>query len=147
MSTLENDIKKVLDDVIQVVGKEKVQYQIEVISAPHKSKTLPYGMMAIYMFYYQDKFLKIGKAGPSSNARFNSQHYSPESSNSNLAKSMLNDAAGNPWSACDGTNIGQWIKDNTGRINIYIDEKIDRAILNLFEAILHCKYDPKYEGS
>lgn len=60
------------------------------------------------MFRYNDQFLKIGKVGPKNNARFQNQHYNPNSAQSNLAKSIINDA--NMISVIRETSIGKWIK-------------------------------------
>ncbi len=59
---------------------------------PHLPYGLINGMMGIYIFELNGVCLKIGKAGEKSDARFRSQHYSPKSSQSNLAKSVLNDS-------------------------------------------------------
>ncbi len=59
----------------------------------HRPASLPKGKMGIYMFLYDNKFLKIGKAGPKSNARFYSQHYNPKSARSTLATFILTDGA------------------------------------------------------
>lgn len=74
--------------------------------------------MAVYSFIYQDRFLKIGKAGSNSNERFNSQHYDPKNSQSNLAKSLLNDPKLVELNL-DATNIKEWIKTNTRRIDFW----------------------------
>ena len=49
--------------------------------------------MGIYMFYYEkeDVFLKIGEAGPNSDARFKSQHYSLTAATSTLSNSIYFD--------------------------------------------------------
>lgn len=57
--------------------------------APHKGKALPAEQCAVYVFTLSSKYgtttgaganraLKVGKAGLNCNARFQSQHYSPE---------------------------------------------------------------------
>jgi len=101
--------------------------------------------MGVYLFKYGDKYLKIGKAGPNSNARFTSQHYNPNSSQSNLAKSILNDPDMDKFNL-DNENVGNWIKQNVQRIDILIDSSLTIFVLELFESFLHCKSKPKYEG-
>lgn len=106
-----DDLKEQLLQIIKSTGTKIEESQIVILDRglPHKSSTLPVGRMAVYSFIYQDRFLKIGKAGPNSNARFNSQHYDPKNSQSNLAKSLLND----PMLVglnLDAMTIKEWIK-------------------------------------
>ena len=56
---------------------------------PHSQSGLINEMLGIYIFELNGVCLKIGKAGKKSDARFRSQHYSPKSSQSNMAKSIL----------------------------------------------------------
>jgi len=126
--------------------------QIEIINSgcPHQTSTLPKGKMAVYAFFYNDKCLKIGKAGPNSNARYNSQHYYPESSRSNLAKSIISDKQfSKKVFSKKGTQvekIGDWIKENTQRVNIILDENIGILALGFIEAFSILYFDPRYEG-
>ncbi|WP_339836761.1 hypothetical protein [Paenibacillus sp. FSL R7-0272] len=142
-----DDLKEQLLQIIKSTGTKIEESQIVILDRglPHKSSTLPVGRMAVYSFIYQDRFLKIGKAGPNSNARFNSQHYDPKNSQSNLAKSLLND----PMLVglnLDAMTIKEWIKKNTRRIDFLVDATLGIFVLNLIEAFLHLKYRPKYEG-
>ena len=143
---------KELRSIIQTVSKElgtiipSESYEVILREKPHNPCSLPSGKMAVYMFRYNDQFLKIGKVGPKNNARFQNQHYNPNSAQSNLAKSIINDA--NMISVIRETSIGKWIKNNCDRIDIIIDEKsVPEFTLELIDAILHYKYKPKYEGN
>jgi hypothetical protein len=89
--------------------------------------------------------LKIGKANSNSNIRFKNHHYNPKSSNSNLAKSILNDPDMN-YLKLSEPNIKEWIKTNTRRIDFILDEKLGFFVLNFIEAYLQLIYKPKYEG-
>ena len=111
-------------------------------SAPH---SLPKGKMAVYMFVYEGVALKIGKAGPNSNARYTSQHYNPKSAISNLAKSILSDVEMGD-KGINEDNVGEWIKQNCRRIDVEIDADLGIFTLEFIEAVLHYKYTPKYEG-
>jgi hypothetical protein len=118
---------------------------VDDLGCPHTSKGLPHGKMAIYTFQRGNRYLKIGKAGPNSDARFRSQHYNPNRAKSNLAKSLLDDpdmAAFN----LNEKNIEKWIKNNVRRIDILIEQDVGILVLNFLETFLHCKYRPKYEG-
>lgn len=43
-------------------------------------------------------------------------------------------------------NVGGWIKNNCRRIDILLDVSLGIFALELVEAALHYKYEPKYEG-
>lgn len=141
-----------LNSIIQTVSESlgiiipSESYKIILREKPHNPCSLPIGKMAVYMFRYGEQILKIGKVGPKSNARFQNQHYNPNSAQSNLAKSIINDE--NMVSIIGKTPIDKWIKNNCDRIDIIIDEKsVPEFTLELIEAILHYKYRPKYEGN
>jgi len=121
--------------------------QLEIIDrgCPHSPFGLISGKMGIYIFEFKGVCLKIGKAGEKSNARFRSQHYLPKSSQSNLSKSILNDSNMKNYELNEH-KIGDWIKNNTRRIDIFIDSELGIPVLNLLEAYLQCKFRPKYEG-
>jgi len=97
------------------------------------------GKWHIYSFWLNenDTALKIGVAGPNSNARFLSQHYNPNSANSNLAKSLIK--AG----ICEG-NPKEWIINNTYRINAVFDE-FNKPLAHALEAYLHLAFNPRFE--
>lgn len=53
---------------------------VEHLPAPHDSPSrLPSGKTAVYVFVFNGQALKVGKAGPNSNARYTSQHYNASS--------------------------------------------------------------------
>jgi len=121
-------------------------YHIEYLDAPHHPPArLPKGKMAVYMFFYQKNCLKVGKVGPNSNARYVSQHYHANSSNSNLAKSLLNNTS--KLNSLDiDERISTWIKQNTSRVNVLLDARADYPTLNLLEAYMQCRFKPLFEG-
>ena len=142
-----DDFEKIIHDVSCVLGKpiDESKYKIIDRGMPHKPKTLPTGMMGIYIFLYKGQFLKIGKAGTNSNARFISQHYNPRSAQSTLAISILLDRRMDD-QVIDESNVGNWIKNNCRRIDILLDSDLGIFALALIEAALHYKYEPIYEG-
>lgn len=119
---------------------------LEVLTEPHKPTSLPEGKMAVYGFYHMDIWLKVGKVGPNSKARYKSQHYLPNSTNSNLAKSILKDSSFCKTHSLDSDNIKTWMLANLVRFNILIDKEQPDALLSLLEAYLHLKLEPKFEG-
>ena len=142
-----SEINTIILEVSSVLGKpiEKHNYKIIDRGIPHQPKTLPIQSMGIYTFWYDGEFLKIGKAGPNSNARFFSQHYNPRSAKSTLAASILEDKAMQGKGINEG-NVGQWIKNNCRRIDILLDSDLGIFSLELIEAALHYRYEPVYEG-
>jgi hypothetical protein len=84
-----------------------------------------------------DTPLKIGLAGPKSGPRFNSQHYNPNSSGSNLAKSLVASGLCNP-------PAKDWIIDNTYRINAVFDS-FTGPLAHALEAHLHLVFKPRFE--
>src|SRR4051794_2220014 len=69
------------------VGRDDLQ--IDYLPAPHRPPSkIPSGKMAVYAFWGDGCWLKVGKVGPNSHARYSAQHYSAGSATSTLAGSM-----------------------------------------------------------
>jgi hypothetical protein len=145
-----SEIEDAISDFVAAAGLARTtinrdDFDVEYLEAPHRPPSrLPKGKMAVYGFWHDGKWLKIGKSGPKSNARYTSQHYSPSSSRSNLARSLVNDPTMSGIGDA-GLNIGDWIKRNTNRVNILLDEEHGNFMLNFLEAFLHLRLKPKYE--
>lgn len=121
---------------------------VESLHRPHcPPKNLPKNRMAVYVFCYKGRTLKVGKAGPKSGARYTSHHYNPGAAKSNLAASLL--CSGHEigiQELLDKNNVKGWIKKNTHRYNFIVNSSHPIRVLNLLEAFLQCKLDPKFEG-
>lgn len=141
------EFKKIIEEISEMLGKpiHKDQYKVIDRGMPHSPQSLPTGMMGVYTFWYNGSFLKIGKAGPKSNARFFSQHYNPRSAQSTLAASILVDKNMRSKGITE-ENVGEWIRNNCRRIDILLDVSLGIFALELVEAALHYKYEPTYEG-
>ena len=122
------------------------EFQIEYLESPHKAPPrLPLGKMAVYGFWYEGEWLKIGLAGPNSNARYTSQHYNQNSAQSTLAGSLCRDPR---MANCTGFDIaapGNWIKSHCCRANVLLDGKHGPLLLAMLEAFLHLRLQPRYE--
>jgi hypothetical protein len=115
--------------------------------APHvPPPSLPAGKMAVYVFMFGERCLKVGKAGPKSAARFCSQHYEANRAPSTLARSLLKGQADIGVSGLDDENVGKWIRDNTSRVNFLIPSIHGMFALSLLEAFVQCRLKPKFEG-
>lgn len=142
-----DEFNKIIEEVSGILGKpiDKEKYKVVDRGVPHNPQILPNGMMGVYTFWYNGSFLKIGKAGPKSNARFLSQHYNPKSAQSTLAASILADENMKNKGITEN-NVGEWIKHNCRRIDVLLDVRLGIFALELIESALHYKYEPTYEG-
>jgi hypothetical protein len=154
--------EKLLADFMQVaalahlpIAASDIHY--EVLSAPHKRPSrLPTGKKVVYVFCSENHCLKVGRASGKSQARFTSQHYLPNSCNSNLAKSLLADIArvgatslfftAESCASITAANIAQWIEQHTTRYHFFVDETHDAPILALLEIFLQCRLCPLFES-
>ena len=136
-TTMEHRINEWSQFIHESLGIE-VELNECVLDKSHKHKFKP-GKWHIYSFWQNegDKPLKIGVAGPNSNARYSSQHYNENSANSNLAKSLVK--AG----MCNG-KPKEWIKENTYRINAVFNN-FNKPLAHALEAHLHLVYEPCFE--
>ena len=120
---------------------------LEFLPAPHvPPQRLPEGKMAVYGFWWNGEWLKIGKVGPRSSARYTSQHYNLDSGRSTLAASLANDDEIKSADRFDPSSPGNWIKANTNRVNILIPADRRYDLLSLLESFLHVRLSPRYEG-
>jgi hypothetical protein len=141
------EFREIIINVSRLLGREVDMNKVEIIDRgmPHKPHSLKPGTMGVYAFNYKGRFLKIGKAGPNSNNRFLYQHYKPGAAMSTLAGSILPDPEMEGLGITE-SNIGEWIKSNCRRIDILLNVDLGIFTLELVEAALHYKYEPKYEG-
>lgn len=119
---------------------------VEYLAAPHRPARLPSGKMAVYGFWGDGMWLKIGKAGPKSNARYFSQHYNAGSAMNTVAGSLAKDPYVLTVAGFDPLSVGDWIRKETHRVNILLPASRHRALLSLLEAFLHLRLRPRYEG-
>ena len=146
------DLSILIDDFQKVVALAGVSFQpaalsFETLSAPHKPPSaLPSGKMAVYVFVWNGRCLKVGKVGPKSQARFTSQHYNPASSNSNLAKFLVAGHVKLGLSGITESNVGAWIKANVDRVNFLLNAECGIPVLTLLESFLQCRLNPVFEG-
>ncbi len=149
-----NDWRKEMHDAIEafitvseLAGEpiSKNELTVEYLPAPHKPTSLRKGKMAVYAFWWNNEWLKIGKAGPNSSPRYVSQHYTG-SAISTLSGSLSTDPRMARIEGFDQTNLKEWIKKSTCRVNILIPSEKPKVILSLLEAFLHARLNPRYEG-
>jgi hypothetical protein len=125
----------------------RAEIEVEYLDAPHRPPSrLPAGKMAVYGFWSDGDWLKVGKVGPNSNARYTSQHYNAESAMSTLAGSLVNDPRMRTVAGFEPLAPGVWIKAATHRVSILLPAHRERALLSLLEAFLHLRLRPRYEG-
>jgi hypothetical protein len=118
----------------------------EYLGAPHRPPTrLPTGYMAIYGFWGDGEWLKVGRAGPKSNARYASIHYTGNAQ-STLLGSLMADPHMLRVSGFDPRAPRVWIETACHRVNILMPARMSRELLSLLEAFLHVRLRPRYEG-
>jgi hypothetical protein len=121
--------------------------EVQFFPAPHKPPaSLPHGKIAVYVFMYGDRCLKVGKAGSKSVARFCNHHYSAKSAPSTLAKSLVKAQVGCSGIILDDSNVSEWIRSNTARINFLFPSSYGPTVLSLFESFVQCLLQPEFEG-
>lgn len=104
-------------------------------------------------------WLKVGKAGPNSNARWQSQHYNSGAAMSNLACALLRYAqlgeAEDPrlpaafklrLQGVKPEDIGDWIKQHTDRCNLLLDARLGRCLVSNLETLAIATLKPVFEG-
>ena len=150
--------KKEMQDAIVEVSKylgneiDITKLEIKFEDKGHNNPKAKKGCMYIYSFWHDDfeEPLKIGKAGTKTLARYRRNHYIPNSSKSNLARSLINTPETSKKYNLNEENIEKWMHDNLYRINIEmpfnIEQGFDSFTLELIESILHYKYRPVFEG-
>jgi hypothetical protein len=152
MSDWRNEIERALTDFLTVANLaghplSPNELECEYLPAPHRAPSrLPTGRMAVYCFWSGGSWLKVGKAGPNSQARYTSQHYNPASAPSTLAASLLRDGRMKTVDGFTDARPGDWIKASCCRVNILIPTQMRRELLSLLEAFLHVRLTPRYEG-
>jgi hypothetical protein len=120
--------------------------EVEFFAAPHHPpRLLPSGRLAVYVFMFANRCLKVGKAGSKSAARFCNHHYGSKAP-STLAKSLMKRQAGLGVTGLDDANVKAWICEHTSRVNFLIPAKYDPFALSLLEAFVQCRLHPEFEG-
>lgn len=118
---------------------------VEALIAPHRPPSrLPEGTMAVYGFWGDGQWLKIGKVGAKSNARYTGQHYNAGSALSTLAGSLIKTPPDDPLFSAE--RCRDWICTNTHRVNWLMPASRPRELLSLLEAFLHLRLRPRFEG-
>lgn len=128
----------------------------EMLPAPHRRPSgLPPGSQAVYAFLLGDRCLKVGKAGPKTQARFTSQHYGLNAP-STLAKSILTNRQRlgdivppnrrNEVDALQEATVGGWIERSTARLHIFLPTTAGAVPLSLLEVFVQCRLKPIFEG-
>lgn len=131
----------------------------EHLPAPHAPRALRPNHGAVYVFALADhhvaeagagRILKVGRVGPNSNARFQSQHYSATSARSSLARSLIGYPALWPWLGIDNldaSTVREWMLSNLNRSNVYVPAG-SAALIPHLEMYLRARLGGSvYEGS
>jgi hypothetical protein len=142
------------------LGQLRSTIEHEAQPAPHRPHSLPIGKCAVYVFSLSqswgsecpagpDRVIKVGKAGLLSNARFQSQHYNPNSAGSTVAGGLTRNRILWPYLGITDLvpeDVGEWIRQHVDRDNFYMDAA-DESLLRLFEIYLSGTLGSVLEGS
>lgn len=140
-------------------GLSHATARLDALGIPHRPTPLPPGWQGVYGFRWRGSWLKVGKAGPNSNARWESQHYNPGSAMSNLAFSLVRygrlatiEEPSLPGLRAelhrvDPDDMADWIKKHTERVNILIGSEAGRGGLEELESIAQRLLRPVFEGA
>ena len=123
------------------------EYELDVRWPPHESPGPLKGRGAVYSFFWPERgeFLKVGKAGYGTEARYRYQHYG-DRAGSTLFKDLKADCRelGVP---CEDGALKDWMYANLARADILLAPGYDEFVLSLLEAFLHLRWRPRYEGN
>jgi len=152
------DVQSLIRDFIQVsqlagISLEASDIETQVLVAPHKRTGLPKSKAAVYVFFYGETCLKVGKVGANSAARFRSQHYLPSGAMSNLAKSLCLDFTTEQSrffhpelrSGFDAESVADWMLTNLSRVHFFVDANAPTGTVRLLEVFLQCRLQPIFE--
>ena len=153
---IRNSIDKSIKDFKLITGIEvKLKYLQKGID--HHPSKLPEGMQGVYVFFSDKDCFKVGKAGPKSQARWNSHHYNLDKTTpSTFSKSIVKDKnkfksyfsveKGSEIDQLCEDNIKDWIRNNISRIELILPQDAGDYALNLLEALVQFELKPIYEG-
>lgn len=132
----------------------------ERLPAPHQQPTLRANQSAVYVFALGPEagraapagpgaVLKVGKVGPNSGPRFYSQHYSPGSAGSSLAKSLIRYRVMWPWLGVDHldvSNVKSWMLRSLERAHFYVPG-VHHEVLAELEVYIRARVGSVFEGA
>lgn len=114
----------------------------------HIPLALPENSAAVYIFLWNNRYLKVGKVNANSNARYQSQHYNADSSLSNLSRTLRDEPEFHALAGVfPDTNWGEWLKSNTTRYNILIPSRLGKNFVHFAEAFFILKCNPLFENT
>lgn len=119
--------------------------QLEVLESgldTHQTPALPNGFSAIYIFEHDECILKVGHCGLNCTPCFQGRHYG-FAFPSTLARSLMNYQEWNHLYTEE--TVGNWIKENTTRYNIYIPAVYGNYFRYFAESFFILKYHPRFE--
>ena len=159
-----NDIDSVVAQFLEWGQKRSPQLrandvEVALLGVPHTPVAMRKGWQGVYAFAFGTVWLKVGKAGPNSNARWVSPHYKATRSLSNLAWSLLRYTRLSSFNhprlptnlrtqlmVVPPDALGDWIKKHTARVNFTIRAELGPVALDRLERIAQDVLKPVFEG-
>ncbi|MDX8367154.1 hypothetical protein [Cytobacillus sp. IB215665] len=151
-----NSVRDLLSEFCKKFDLCRNDFSYSYLPAPHNPNPLPNGAVGIYIFEVDSVFLKVGKAGMKTKARFNSNHYTKNGGDSTLFNKILSNkeflkrnltdnGLKKTVNGLDIDNTTEWIKENIHRHEItFLTEK--KTTLDLLEVFMQYYLEPIFEG-
>lgn len=111
-------------------------------TATHVPEPLPKDCCSIFVYQWNDMYLKVCRALPKANDIYQLHHYKKDTSRSNLAKSLMSD----PYfkDILGKTHPGDWVKANTTRYNVLIPASAGELFLHFAYIFFVWKCSPRF---
>lgn len=144
---LEEQLRELLRQFLDIHGVRDVVIEpiiLEFQAAPHAPPRPLRNERAVYLFFQNDVWLRIGQTGYS--PRFTSQHYGTRRAGSTFAADIWANRVEFGFDG-DESQIGPWLLQNFGRANVRLPDNGRDAVSRLLEAFLHLHLNPRFEGA
>lgn len=156
-----NEVDDILAEWVawaKTAGHSDVHARIDNLGVPHQPTALPRGWQGVYGFRWGGAWLKIGKAGPNSNARWQFHHYGVDRAMSTLAFSLIRyghlstvecplvPGLRSKLQTVGPGTVGDWMKQHTERVNFLVGAEAGSGGLGHLETIAHRVLSPVFEG-
>jgi hypothetical protein len=119
--------------------------QVELLTAPHRPPSaLPAGKIAVFCFWANGSWLKIGAVKAGSAASYTFREYNVSTDCSTLASLLEMDEQMQSVDGLGGAAVGEWIRQCCCRANILFPVAHGDAKLEFLRAFLNLRLLPRY---
>jgi hypothetical protein len=143
---MQSELQQLLDHFANIHGVKGAPFlplHLDFQSGSHKRPAPLRNERAVYLFFQEGAWLRIGQTGYS--PRFTSQHYGTRRAGSNFALDIWKNRREFGYTGQED-DISNWIFENFGRANIRVPQVFGPELTQLLEAFLHMNLKPRFEG-